>query len=66
MASVRPTAAPGWLFTGYTHDFYVRPCLWPKCRAAAWRRRDAISGGIPGSCVAARWPHATWPCASIH
>ena len=25
MATVRPAGGPGCLFTGYTHDFYVRP-----------------------------------------
>jgi len=41
MATVRPAGGPGCLFTGYTHDFCVRPCScsWPKFRAAAWQRR---------------------------
>ena len=64
MATARPVGAPGCLFTGYTHDFYVRRVYG---RNVGLRHDNGVmpcSAGIPEPRLAAGWLDTTRPCAA--
>ena len=65
MATARPVGAPGCLFTGYTHDFYVRRVYG---RNVGLRHDNGVmpcSAGIPEPRLAAGWLDTTRPCAAF-
>src|SRR6187402_1640468 len=65
MATARPVGAPGCLFTGYTHDFYVRRVYG---RNVGLRHDNGVmpcSAGIPKPRLAAGWLDTTRPCAAF-
>src|ERR1044071_4102838 len=63
MATVRPPRGPCSLFTGYTHDFYVSPSLWPN--VGVRRDNDVMpcSVAIPWSRLAGSEAATTCPSA---
>ena len=56
MATVRPAGGPGCLFTGYTHDFYVRPVYGRNLVLQHDNGVDAVPFGdtVPGPLPPAR------------